>query len=114
MFKLSKRVKLLLANCWLSGRLALGRSTNGIEVGSYASLFSSAKMLLFLTRLACFKRSMLVRRLGETEGEGERSGVFSSKRKGDILFKPSGDVVAETNGELFSLYGEESRETIIF
>ena len=82
----SKRVKLLLASCWLKGRLALGRSTMGKLAGSYASLLSSAKMLLFLTRLACFNLSILDRRFGEMrEGEGERSGVFSeSKREGDM------------------------------
>ena len=119
-FWLSKRVKLLFTNCWLSGLFVVGLSTIGKLVGSYASFVSSAKMLLFFTRLACFSLSTLGRLLGEEiAGEGERSGVFSSKRKGDMFSrgdqKARGDV-SLVKGDEFSVLakGEDSRETIIF
>lgn len=66
-------------------------------------------MLLFLTRLACFSFSMLERRFGEmSEGEGDRSGVFSSKRVGDMFSrvdqKLRGDaLVADWKGDEFSV-----------
>lgn len=85
--RLSFRVKLLLVMYWLSGRFALGRSTMGRLFGSYVSLFSRAKMLLVLTRPACFSFSMLARRLGDSRSDDcSRSGVFSvsSKREDDI------------------------------
>ena len=57
---------------------------------------------------------MLERRFGDmTEGDGERSGVFSSKRKGEVALKFRGDVLSK-KGEEFSVYGLLSRETIIF
>lgn len=75
-------------------------------------------MLLFLTRLACFSFSMLERRFGEaSDGDGDRSGVFSSKRECDMGSrmdqKSRGDGLLG-KGEEFSVYGEVSRETIIF
>lgn len=104
----SKRAKLLLASCWLNGRLALGRSTIGRLDGSYASLFSKANMLLFLTLLAWNRRSTLGRRLGEDDGEDSWSGVFSlSKRVGDIGSRPAqksrGDALAKEGGDEFSV-----------
>ncbi len=76
-------------------------------------------MLLFRTRLACLSFSMLDRRFGE--GDGDRSGEFSlSKRVCDMAEsrpdqKSRGDgLVRNEGGEEFSVYGEESRETIIF
>ena len=125
----SKRVKLLLTNDWLSGLFALGLSTIGSEDGSYASFVSSAKMLLFLTRLACLSFSILERRWDElSDGDGERgSGVFSlSKREGDMSFlddqksRVEGESLFKSDGggefsvKEFSVYGEDSRDTICF
>lgn len=61
---------------------------------------------------------MLDRRCGD--GEGERSGVFSeSKRPGDIISREDQKSLGEAfcrndGGEEFSVYGEDSRETIAF
>ena len=77
-------------------------------------------MLLFLTRLACIRRSTLGRRFGEdSDGDVSGSGVFSeSKREGDIGSRPAqksrGDGLKSEGGDEFSVYGEDSRETIAF
>lgn len=96
----------------------VGRSTIGVDAGSYTPLLSSANMPLFLTRLACFNRSMLDRLLGDvSDGDGERSDMFSSKREGERVSRDDQNTRGETlsvRGDEFSTYGEDSRETIIF
>ena len=110
----------MLANDWLNGRFALGRSTIGKVEGSYASFDSSAKMLLFFTRLACIRRSTLGRRFGEDKvGDISGCGEFSvSKRDGDmwsrVVQKSRGVPLMNEGGDEFSVYGEDSRETIAF
>ena len=77
-------------------------------------------MLLFLTRLAWNKRSTLGRRFGEDKvGDGSRSGEFSiSKRVGDIGSlldqKSRGEPFKNEGGDEFSVYGEDSRDTMAF
>lgn len=117
----SKRVNVLRTNCSLRGCCRVGRSTIGTISGSYASLFSSEKILLLFTRPADWSFSMLARRLADiTEGDCERSGVPSNSwREGDMPLrvdqKSWGEgFAAEGEGEAFSLKGEGSSEGSAF
>ncbi len=66
-------------------------------------------MLLFLTRLACIKRSTLSRRFGEdNDGDESGAGEFSvSKRVGDMASRPAqksrGEGLMNEDGDEFSV-----------
>lgn len=74
----------------------------GIRVGSYSCFCSSAKMLLFLTRDALWRRSMEERRFGDGEPERPPWSIFSVLR----FFQKRRGEVEESRGEDWN--GEES------